>query len=61
MAEVSVIDGKAFCRECGQEVDVKEKPGEQGSIGQLPHVLIDKQGHVVAERSTDDEPWHEAA
>lgn len=61
MLEVKVIRGKAFCKECGQDVDVKENPGEQGRIGQLRHVLIDNEGHVVAERSTDTEPWHEAA
>jgi hypothetical protein len=61
MSEVKVINRKAFCKECGQNVDVKEKPGEQGRIAELRHVLVDNRGHVVAERSTDTEPWHEAA
>lgn len=61
MAEVKVTDGTAFCKECGRDVAVTEKPGEQGKIGQRPHVLVDDEGHVVAERSTASEPWQEAA
>jgi len=61
MPELKVTDRKAFCKECGQDVSVKEKPGEQGPIAQLPHVLVDEKGHMVGERATDNGPWHEAA
>ena len=61
MPELTVKDGKAFCKECSRTVSVNGKPGEQGIIGQLCHVLIDDKGHVVGERATDDAPWREAA
>lgn len=60
MAEVKVTNGTTFCKECGQDVAVTEKPGAQRSIAQLRRVLVDQKGHVIADRSTD-EPWQEAA
>jgi hypothetical protein len=60
MKEVAVVDGSAFCRQCGRVVAVKDKGGEQGSA-QLRHVLVDTEGHVVAERTDGSQPWAEAA
>lgn len=57
---VEVKDGKAFCKQCGGDVAVKEKPGDS-TRAHLSHVLIDDRGHVVAERATRDGLWQEAA
>jgi hypothetical protein len=61
MSEVKVKDGRAYCKQCGRDVAVKEKPGDQAQIGRQPHVLVDRSGHVVAERATKQERWEEAA
>jgi hypothetical protein len=45
-----------YCEKCGEDVPVKVKPGDV-STTQLPHVLVDDRGHVVAEGDTKDGPW----
>jgi hypothetical protein len=62
MPEIKMHDGKAYCEKCEEDVPVKEKPGEQRTIGQWPHVLIGVEClHVIAERRSKDEPWQKAS
>jgi uncharacterized Zn finger protein (UPF0148 family) len=56
--EVRLENGKVFCETCGRDVPVKEKPGAQDEA-RLPYVLVDKSGHVIAER-TKEEAWRTA-
>jgi hypothetical protein len=57
---VEIRNGKAFCKQCGEDVAVKEKPGDP-TRAHLPYVLVDDRGHVIAERETRDASWQEAA
>jgi hypothetical protein len=56
---VEVRNGKAFCKQCGEDVAVKEKPGDS-TRAHLSYVLVDDRGHVVAERAPRDAFWQEA-
>ncbi len=59
MPIVEVKDDKAYCQQCGKEVSVKDRPGEQ-STPQKPRVLIDQRGHIIAERDNERSQWETA-
>jgi hypothetical protein len=60
MAEIKVKNGLAYCRKCGRDVAVREEKGDAGR-GQKPLVLVDDEGHVIAERYTSAGAWNRAA
>lgn len=53
---MEIKNGKAFCEKCGREVVVTEKRGDVQKA-ELPYVLVDQSGHVLAERETKKEVW----
>jgi len=57
MPKIIIRSGQSFCEQCGKEVPVIEKPGQQNA-GQL---LVCANGHVVAQRTSSDQPWDTAA
>ena len=60
MAEIKVKDGQAYCKKCGRDVVVREEKGD-ASKDQKPLILVDDQGHVIAERYTTAGAWNRAA
>jgi hypothetical protein len=60
MAQIKVRDGQVYCVKCGRNVAVREEKGD-ASRGQKPFVLVDDQGHVIAERYTSAGAWNRAA
>ena len=48
-----------YCEKCGENVAVKEKPGNADTV-QLRHVLVGECRHIVAERSVSGETWKTA-
>jgi hypothetical protein len=60
MSEIKVKDGQAYCEKCGKGVAVREEKGDP-SKEQKPLILVDDQGHVIAERYTTAGAWNRAA
>jgi hypothetical protein len=60
MAEVKVKNGQAYCKKCAKDVVVREEKGDP-SREQKPLILVDDQGHVIAERYTTAGAWNRAA
>ena len=60
MPEIKVRDGQAYCAKCGRNVTVREEKGDS-SRDEKPFVLVDDQGHVIAERYTSAGAWNRAA
>jgi len=59
MAEIKLRNGKAYCPQCGREVEVREEKGDPNR-DQKPFVLVDEDGHVIAERYTSAGAWNRA-
>jgi maltooligosyltrehalose trehalohydrolase len=51
MAEIKLKNGKAYCSQCGRDVEVREEKGDPNR-DQKPFVLVDEHGHIIAERAT---------
>jgi hypothetical protein len=60
MAEIKVKNGQAYCKKCGRNVAVREEKGD-ASREQKPLILVDDQGHIIAERYTTAGAWNRAA
>jgi hypothetical protein len=60
MAELKLRNGKAHCAQCGKDVEVREEKGD-ADRDQKPLILIDDQGHIIAERYTSAGAWNPAA
>ena len=58
LEEDRVVDKKAYCEKCCTDVAVSQKPGAQDTA-QLPYVLVDDEGHLIAER-TKEGRWEKA-
>jgi uncharacterized Zn finger protein (UPF0148 family) len=60
MAEIKLKDGRAYCSKCGRDVEVREEKGDPNR-DQKPFVLVDEDGHIIAERYTTSGAWNRAA
>jgi hypothetical protein len=60
MAEIKLKNGQAYCKKCGRDVAVREEKGD-ASREQKPLILVDDQGHIIAERYTTAGAWNRAS